>query len=99
MTFHTNRIYSDETISRWDNNANIIKNKTDDASKWICENYSKNAFAGSLMQQFCRWGKLSDRQWEAAAKAAAKASAPKPKAEHALPNIRKLLEGAVVIPS
>ena len=63
-----------DAIELWDFHLDLLKNSSDDASKWICANYSKNKFAGSLLQQYCRNGKLSDKQWKAASKAASKAA-------------------------
>ena len=97
MTFHTNRIYSNESISMWDHNNDLLASSSDDASVWIVANYSKNPFAGSLFQQFCRYGKLSERQWATARNAAAKAKAPKPTpaASEMFPNIRALIDSAL----
>jgi len=97
MTFHSNRLYSNESISMWDHNNDLLTSSSDDASVWIVANYSKNSFAGSLFQQFCRSGKLSEKQWAAARNASAKAKAPKPTpaASEKLPNIRALIDSAL----
>jgi hypothetical protein len=57
-------------IDLWDFHLDLLKSSSDAASCWIIANYSKNKFAGSLLQQYCRSGKLSDKQWAAAGKAA-----------------------------
>lgn len=54
----------------WEFHLDLLKSSSDPASCWIVGNYSKNKFAGSLLQQYCRTGKLTDKQWAAAGKAA-----------------------------
>ena len=61
-------------IELWDFHLDLLQSSSDPASVWICENYSKNRFAGSLLQQYCRNGKLSQKQWAKAKEIAQKNS-------------------------
>ena len=54
----------------WDYHYDLLENSSDPASCWIISNYTSNRFAGSLLQQYCRTGKLTAKQWKAAGKAA-----------------------------
>ena len=61
---------SKSQIDLWDFHLDLLRSSSDPASCWIVANYSKNKFAGSLLQQFARTGKLTDKQWAAAERAA-----------------------------
>ena len=65
-----NQPQSQSQMDLWDFHLDLLKSSSDAASCWIVANYSKNKFAGSLLQQYCRTGKLTEKQWKAAGKAA-----------------------------
>jgi len=68
--YKMNQPKSKSQMDLWDFHLDLLKSSSDPASCWIVANYSKNKFAGSLLQQFARTGKLTDKQWAAAGKAA-----------------------------